>query len=396
MATKILVVDDEEDIQFLMQQKFHKKIDSHEYEFTFASNGLEALEKLRKDPELAIILTDINMPEMDGLTLLSHLPELNRPYKAIVISAYEELSNIRSAMNKGAADFITKPIDFQDLEITLEKIILQCNASKECHIAQNRLNDIERELEIAKKIQEAMIPQKLTVEENTGSFDLQGIVLPARQIGGDFFDFFPLDQHRIGLIIADVSGKSISASLFMAITKTLFRSIARICSTTDEALNKVNALLTRDNPSCMFVTAFYAILDTSTGILNYSNAGHTSPFILSTSGNISQLDTNPAEPPLGIESRISESSFSQKSLVLKDRDCLFLYTDGITEAMNQQQEQFGKSRLIACLEDCTMHPLKEIIDRVLTNIQAFCCTREQSDDIAILCLRYYKKDCNHY
>ena len=118
MAVKILVVDDEPDLELLILQKFRKKIAAKEFEFFFALNGVEALKKLEAIPDLSIILTDINMPEMDGLTLLAHLHQIDRPYKAIVISAYGDMSNIRSAMNKGASEFITKPIDFQDLEIT--------------------------------------------------------------------------------------------------------------------------------------------------------------------------------------------------------------------------------------------------------------------------------------
>jgi class 3 adenylate cyclase/AmiR/NasT family two-component response regulator len=121
--TKILVVDDETDLEVLVKQKFRKKIREHEYEFIFAVNGRHALEQLLIHPDVDIVLSDINMPEMDGLTLLSRLNEQHSLLKSVIISAYGDMENIRTAMNRGAFDFITKPVDFNDLEVTLEKTI---------------------------------------------------------------------------------------------------------------------------------------------------------------------------------------------------------------------------------------------------------------------------------
>ncbi len=121
--TKILVVDDEPDLEVLVKQKFRKKIREQEYEFLFASNGKHALEQIKLNPGIDIVLSDINMPEMDGLTLLSKLAEQNSILKAVIISAYGDMQNIRNAMNLGAFDFITKPVDFNDLELTMEKTI---------------------------------------------------------------------------------------------------------------------------------------------------------------------------------------------------------------------------------------------------------------------------------
>lgn len=120
---KILVVDDETDLEMLVKQKFRKKIRENVYEFIFAQNGQEALEKVSEHPDLDIILSDINMPVMDGLTLLSRLPEANPMLKAVVVSAYGDMQNIRTAMNRGAFDFIIKPVDFEDLDLTMEKTI---------------------------------------------------------------------------------------------------------------------------------------------------------------------------------------------------------------------------------------------------------------------------------
>jgi adenylate cyclase len=120
---KILVVDDEADLEILVKQKFRRKIRENEYEFIFAQNGEEALQRIKENPDLDIILSDINMPVMDGLTLLTHLPEANPTLKAVVVSAYGDMQNIRTAMNRGAFDFVMKPVDFDDLDITMQRTI---------------------------------------------------------------------------------------------------------------------------------------------------------------------------------------------------------------------------------------------------------------------------------
>jgi len=390
MSVKILVVDDEADLELLVIQRFRKKIAKREYEFIFSNNGVDALQKLKADPDIEVILTDINMPEMDGLTLLGLLPQLNRPYKAIVVSAYEDMSNIRSAMNKGAVDFITKPIDFQDLELTLDKTIQQCKSQREVLATKSRLLDIEKELDIARKIQEAMIPEKFEIFQNE-RFQLFGKVLPAKQIGGDFFDFFALDDRKIAFLIADVSGKSISASLFMAISKTLFRSVATRFTSPAETLKEVDMLLSVDNPNCMFVTAFYAIFDASTGILTYSNAGHAPPYILSNTNELTQIASKMPTIPLGIDRSIAMNPlppFTQSTIALKSGDSLFLYTDGVTEAMNRQHQLYGEKRLFEILKKCGSKTLKELIDTVIIEVERFAEDIPQSDDIGILCLRY--------
>ena len=128
---KILVVDDEADLEILVKQKFRRKIRESVYEFIFAQNGEEALQKVLENPDLDIILSDINMPIMDGLTLLSKLPDVNPMLKAVMVSAYGDMHNIRTAMNRGAFDFVCKPVDFDDLDVTMEKTILHVRQLQE-------------------------------------------------------------------------------------------------------------------------------------------------------------------------------------------------------------------------------------------------------------------------
>ncbi len=141
MADKILIVDDEPDLGGMIEQKFRMKVRSGELQFFFAGNGEEALKKLNEDPSIEIVFTDINMPVMDGLTLLNKMREMHMMQKAVVISAYNDLTNIRTAMNRGAFDFVTKPIDFDDLNVTLTKALADMKAKKEGMEAKNKLQD---------------------------------------------------------------------------------------------------------------------------------------------------------------------------------------------------------------------------------------------------------------
>lgn len=382
--TKILVVDDEPDIELLINQKFAKYLKTKELEFIFASNGFEALKTLHQNQDINIILTDINMPEMDGLALLSHLPELKRLFKAIIISAYGDMSNIRKAMNRGACDFITKPIDFKDLEITIFNAIEQYLTLKKALEAQSRLSDLEKELTIAHSIQQAIIPHHFNLFPNNHNFDILGTMISAKQVGGDFFDFFVLDSNRLGFIIADVSGKGVPASLFMAMSRSVLRAVAQRTSSTQECLREANHILCIDNDTNMFVTAFYGILNVQTGQIEYSNAGHPPPYVLSPDGTITETASYEGIP-LGV---ISHNDYVSHQITLKKEDCLILYTDGITEAFNNQHELYTVERFKQSLSLSPQGPLSSLIQHILDNVIQFTAGATASDDITLFCVKW--------
>lgn len=178
--SKILVVDDETDLEVLITQKFRRKIRAGEYDFVFALNGREALEILQQQPDIDMILSDINMPEMDGLTLLSKVKEQNPLLKAVIISAYGDLENIRTAMNRGAFDFITKPVDFKDLEITIEKTLQHINQIKSTLIAMRENNILKMYVDenvlnfMVGKESETSLMENETVEATVVFVDLCG------------------------------------------------------------------------------------------------------------------------------------------------------------------------------------------------------------------------------
>lgn len=385
MSEKILVVDDEADVEILFNQRFRKEIKEGSLQLIFAKNGIEALSLLEKHPDVAIVLTDINMPEMDGLTLLGEILKLNRPIKTIVISAYGDMPNIRSAMNKGASDFITKPIDFQDLELTLKKLIQQHKIHTDALTATTKLHTIEKELEVARRIQQGMLPPTTKLfSEASPPIELAGAMHPAKEVGGDFYDFFFLDKHRLAIIIADVSGKSIPACVFMAMAKTVIRTIASKSASTADTCFKANEVLAADNESNLFVTVFYGVLNLATGELAYSNAGHTSPLLLSKTG-VQQLPRKE-----GLALGIIENVFEYEETIVKlaPGDTLLLYTDGITEAMNSSKELYGEESFLKGLESLGSNPPAQILDAIVNNVKVHSGAYEQSDDITLLAIRF--------
>ena len=225
-AIKILSVDDEAPIELLMKQYFRRKIRSGEYEFFFARNGREALSVLNDHPDIGIILCDINMPEMDGLTLLAKVNEMRNPaLRVIMVSAYGDMQNIRHAMNNGAFDFATKPIDMDDLAITIEKAIEQIDFVHKTQEEHTQLESLKKDLTTAKEIQQYILPQVFPpFPELTDKIDIYAMMEAAKDIGGDFYDFFRLDDDHIALVIADVCDKGIPAALFMAVSNTVIRS----------------------------------------------------------------------------------------------------------------------------------------------------------------------------
>src|ERR1022692_2436286 len=156
---QILVVDDEPDLELLVRQRFRRQIRDKEFEFLFSHNGEEALETLASQPAIDLVLSDINMPVMDGLTLLGKLGEASKTLRAVVVSAYGDMSNIRTAMNRGAIDFLIKPIDFEDLEITIRKTLDHVAQLKQSIQTQERLMAIKQELGVASRIQQSILPR---------------------------------------------------------------------------------------------------------------------------------------------------------------------------------------------------------------------------------------------
>ena len=385
---KILVVDDEPDLEHLILQKFRKKISSKEYEFQFARDGAEAIDIIVNNGSINLILTDINMPVMDGLTLLSKINELNnRLHRSVIVSAYGDMENIRTAMNRGAYDFITKPIDLNDLEITIEKSLKEIEHYKQALSSRDKLIALEQELNIATAIQTSILPKTFPPFPDRKEFDIYAKMLTAKEVGGDLYDFFLIDKYRLGIVIGDVSGKGIASALLMAVCKTLLKITAYKGIPADNILYEVNNILVDESPSNMFVTVFYGVLDTRNGAFEYCNGGHNSPYLISNEGKVKQLE-NIGGLLLGA---MKDAEYESNIAMLNPGDTLFLYTDGITEAFNKQDEEFDESRLVNSLLNKIPQSVNDIVNNVITEVQTFSDGAEQSDDITCLALKFLKQ-----
>ena len=385
MAVKILSVDDETDLELLLTQFFRRKIRKGEYEFFFAHNGLEALQVLLKHPDIAIILSDINMPEMDGLTLLTKVNEMRNPsLKCIMVSAYGDMENIRHAMNNGAFDFATKPIDLDDLQVTIDKAVEQIEYVKSAQKEHAQLVDIQGDLTVAREIQHAILPRSFKLKmEDADLVDIYASMVAAKDVGGDFYEFFPIDDHRIGFTIADVSGKGVPAAIFMAVSRTLIKATGLRDVASNVCMQMVNDMLCGESVESMFVTVFYGIYDLKTGEIDYTNAGHNPPYILHADGTVEMMKTE-CNLVLGA---IEGMSFKNESLQLQPGDAIVLYTDGVTEAENKDHEQFGESRMEAALAELKGAESKQIVDTINASVKEFVNGAAQSDDITQLVIR---------
>ena len=269
-------MDDEPDVERLVRQRMRREIRAGEYEFVFAGNGVEALRELREHQDIDMVLSDINMPEMDGLTLLEQIPSVDPNVRSVVVSAYGDMKNIRTAMNRGAFDFVTKPIDFDDLRITISRTLETIELWRSALEYRDKLVVLENELSLANRMQQSILP---TSFPETDQYQVFASMEAARDVGGDFFDLMPMEGGRIGLAVADVSGKGIPAAMFMMSSRTLLRGAAIGQSDPSKILREVNQLLCENNDTAMFVTLFLGVFDPATGEFVYANGGHNPPVI---------------------------------------------------------------------------------------------------------------------
>jgi len=244
---------------------------------------------------------------------------------------------------------------------------------------------IESELKIARDIQMGILPKTFPPFPDRAEFDIYATIEPAREVGGDLYDFFFLDEDHLCFTVGDVSGKGVPASLFMAITNTLIKTKAIKGLTPAEVLNRVNDDLSIDNPSVMFVTLFLGILNVRTGEVHYSNGGHNPPFLINLEGVVSPLETTNGMA-LGV---VEGFSYESKKMGLKRGETIFLYTDGVTEAMNRIEEMFSEARLRGELAQMKEKPVEEMISGIMEKIRGFSQGVPQTDDITMMAIRFH-------
>jgi sigma-B regulation protein RsbU (phosphoserine phosphatase) len=243
---------------------------------------------------------------------------------------------------------------------------------------------IESELQIARDIQLGIIPKIFPPFPHIDHLDLYALLKPARDVGGDLYDFFFMDDQHLCFAIGDVSGKGVPASLFMAITRTLLRSEAKKEYLPEMIITDMNNDLCKDNVNAMFVTLFLGVLNIETGKLRYCNAGHNYPYLVN-EGKIKVLE-NTHGTPLGA---IEELEYASSEIILERGDLLFLYTDGVTEAINPEELQYTEHRLEELLTRVYRDSTEMVAREVLNDLTTFVGEAEQFDDITMLNLKWY-------
>lgn len=243
---------------------------------------------------------------------------------------------------------------------------------------------LEGELHAARSIQMSLLPKVFPAFPQRTDVDIHAIVRPAREVGGDFYDFHFIDEERLCAVIGDVSGKGIPAALFMAVTKTLLKVSASPTRSPSETLAQVNRALCEESETGMFVTLLYVVLNTRTGELQLCNAGHHAPLLISGSGALTVL-SGATTLALGL---LDEIEYPVVTRHLRAGDTLFLYTDGVTEAVNDKREFFSVGRLHATVAGAHTEPVDSVTRRVVEEVRSFAAERDQSDDISVLALRW--------
>ena len=244
---------------------------------------------------------------------------------------------------------------------------------------ERKLLDLEEDLRTARRIQNSLLPKENPVIEG---MDIAGLSIPAKQVGGDYYDFIQIDEHHLGIAIADVSGKGTSAALLMANLQACLRGQAVINRSVRDTVNKANFMLSRFMDMGKFITLFYGVLDLQKKTFTYTNAGHNFPFLLDKRGNSKTLEKG------GIILGISDNSvYEEETVPLKPGDLMLLYTDGISEATNEKDEMFEEQRLLKILKDNQQISAQNLSQKIVDSVLSFQGTIPQGDDITLVLVK---------
>lgn len=378
LIPKILVVDDEPDLELLIKQKFRREIKDGKYNFAFADNGVEALKKLNEDQEIELVLTDINMPEMDGLTLLTKIKELNNPLlHSVIVSAYGDILNIRTAMNSGAFDFVVKPIDLTDLEITIKKALDNLATFKKALKSRDELIAVRKELEEARALQLSMLPKDIP-QSNELEFAVH--MNTASEVGGDYYDFSQKKDGSLNVAIGDATGHGMRAGIMVAIMKALFISDSSELDLMDffDVSNKTIKALNLGR-----IMMAFTVLNIKNNHVRFVNAGMPPIFLYKKSNN-SVVEYETQCMPLGA---ISSSIFQITEFEVNSGDAVLILSDGFPELFNNQKELFGYERVQAEFHKVAERSPEEIIERLKTSSMDWTGDTDPEDDITFVVIK---------
>ena len=299
--------------------------------------------------------------------IVDNIVKINRSLAKITSGNLDTVVDVRTN-----EEFASLSDDINSTVLTLKRYIAEAAAR------------IDKELKFAKAIQHSAIPMVFPPYPAHGEFDIYATMDTAKEVGGDFYDFYFVGENKLGFLIADVSGKGIPAAMFMMTAKTLIKGYAESGKSVDEVFTIANAKLCESNEAGMFVTAWMGILDITTGLLEFANAGHNPPLVRHADGRFEFLKSKSGFILAGMEGM----KYRRNELVLSPGDEIYLYTDGVTEATNAENALYGEERLANLLN--TIHGLsgEALCRAVKAGIDAFAGDAPQSDDITMLYLKY--------
>ena len=381
----LLVVDDNDDNRLMLGARLARLGYA---DVTMAVDGREALELIRQR-RFDLVLLDVMMPHLNGYQVLEQLRADGRlaDLPVIMVSALTEMDSVIRCIELGAEDYLPKPLN----PTLLKARVGACLEKKRFRDqAREYLDRLERELRSAREIQLAMVPTAFPEPTPERPVEIFATLEPARQVGGDLYDFFRIEDGTLCFVVADVSDKGAPAALFMARTKTLIRLVATLLRAPggaapgpDEIIARVNAELCHDNAHSMFVTLFFGMLDSASGDLRFCNAGHGCPYVVSAENGVTPLAGSKSKP-VGIRPSFS---YEAAACTLARGDALFLFTDGITEAMDPAGNLFSEERLEEVLRSLGGKTASTVVGAVVNAVRAFTGSAPQSDDIAAMALR---------
>jgi phosphoserine phosphatase RsbU/P len=385
-AAALLVVDDNEDNRYTLTRRLSREGYTN---LTTANNGREALDLLQSKP-FDLVLLDIMMPDLNGYEVLEQMkvsPKLQN-VPVIMISATGEIESVIRCIELGAEDFLPKPFNPTLLRARVGATLEKKRLRDEVRASLARL---EYEMDEARRLQLGMLPRVFPICTPEQPVEVYALMEPAREVGGDLYDCFYASDHLFCFLVGDVSGKGASAAMFMARTRSLMRMALELSRQTGaeqmtpaRVAEAVNRELCQNNDDRMFVTVFLGLLDTTTGVLAYTNAGHPVPHVLRASGETAQMVCKP-EMPLGVRGKIE---YQTSTIVLRPGDAVFVISDGIVEAMNVDGELYSLERLNADLCGAAGIGAAELVRKVTENVNAFTGSAPKADDVTALALRW--------
>jgi sigma-B regulation protein RsbU (phosphoserine phosphatase) len=324
-------------------------------------------------------LETILKPEHPAMDQIASSLAMREPYSAIAAPILNE-GKIYGVLTIHTNSFGRYGTESRKICSTFADYIAYAIDKERLRQVEELRRQTEQELNLARRIQQTFLPETLP---QIPGYDLAVEWKTARQVGGDFYDVIQLDEQRYGLLIADVSDKGLPASLYMTVARTLLRAVARDFSSPAEALTRVNQLLQLDSTQSFFVTLFYMILDVKSGQLLYSIAGHTPPIFLQPKQN-KAINLERGGIALGIMDPIQ---LKDELIQLEKGEALFLYTDGVSETRNNQDEEYGARRLKKLLEEAKQQSAQAFIDLVLKDLEEYSGFSTLEDDCTMLVLK---------